>query len=49
MDDNAKLAALEEMAGKQPMKPHMAECPKCGHRWVMGEEDEYEDDEYEEG
>jgi predicted nucleic acid-binding Zn ribbon protein len=40
-----KMEAIKKMAkgGEKKMKEHMAECPKCKHKWMMGE-DEYEDE-----
>ena len=47
-----KMIAIEIMAGKsddkgydkEGMEPHMATCPKCGHEFMMGEDD-YEEEE----
>ena len=47
MDKKAKMEAIEKMASEPSKKipPHKVECPKCGHKWTMGEEEE--DEEYE--
>lgn len=46
MDKKAKAAALERMAGEpaKEIPAHKAECPKCGHKWTMGEDEEYEEE-----
>jgi len=49
MDKTMKMEAIKAMAkgdGKE-VEAHMAKCPKCGHEWMMGEEDYEEDEEYE--
>jgi len=43
-----KMEAIKKMAKgeSKEVAAHMAECPKCGHKWMMGdEESEYEDEE----
>jgi hypothetical protein len=46
----AKLEALKKMSeeGSKTIPAHKVECPKCGHKWTMGKEEEYEEEEYEE-
>jgi uncharacterized paraquat-inducible protein A len=43
---NMKLEALEAMMGEdKPMtEAHEATCPKCGHTWTMGEDDDYDEE-----
>ncbi len=51
MDKMTKMAAIKEMAKEEKsekyteVEPHMAKCPKCGHEFMMGEDEEYEDEE----
>jgi len=42
--------AINKMAKASPKKEedipaHKVECPECGHKWTMGEDKEYEDEE----
>lgn len=48
MDKAIKMDAIKEMAKGDvtEVEAHMAKCPKCGHEWMMSE-DEYEEDESE--
>ena len=50
--NKAKMDALKEMSNEDSEKEyeeipaHEVKCPKCGHKWTMGEdeEEEYEDE-----
>ena len=49
LSKKARKDAIEQLAKEgysEEIEPHEAKCPKCGHEWVMGEED-YEEDETE--
>lgn len=43
----AKMDAIKEMAkgDVKEVEAHKAKCPKCGYEWMMGEEEEYEEEE----
>lgn len=45
MNKQAKKDAIKEMAkgDVKEVEAHKAKCPKCGHEWMMGEDDESED------
>jgi hypothetical protein len=50
--NKVKMDALKEMSKEDSKKEyeeipaHEVKCPKCGHKWTMGEdeEEEYEDE-----